>query len=212
MRFRGRTRRFTGERATLAAAAIAAAIACAAQQPAAAKEAAGPAAAPAGAPKPKTDIRSLYPLAVGNQWTYKGTLLGQAQESRVTIVKNEGPVFIDDRGGRLMFDREGLRDAKRYLLKAPATTGTSWMSVTSLTSTERFEIVDDTRRAVVPAGTFEKCVFVRALNKIDARKDMVTEWTYAPGVGIVRIETFIQLSGRELVRQGLLELSAYSLR
>jgi hypothetical protein len=197
----------------LACAALIAAAALAASACATEGSAVKGAGAEAAASREKTaDLTPFYPLEVGNTWTYRGTLLGQQQTSKVTITGREGPVYMDDRGGRLAFDRDGLRDAKRYLLKGPPVKGTSWVSVTSLTSTERFEIIDNGRKFAVPAGTFEGCLVVRAINKIDAQKSLVTEWTFAPGAGIIRIETFLDRNGKEMLPQGRFELVSYTLK
>lgn len=162
--------------------------------------------APAGA------AAKFYPLAVGNSWTYKGRLLGQPAQNRVTVTKKEGAVFFDDKGGQMMNDADGLRDRKRYLLKDPLRRGASWMSVASVSSVERFEIIDTGRSVKVEAGVFDGCIVVRGKNRIDPSKEFVTEWTYAPGVGLVRIQTFLLKEGKEYVPQGQFELSAFELK
>ncbi|MFA6034379.1 MAG: hypothetical protein WC889_15875 [Myxococcota bacterium] len=162
--------------------------------------------------KQETGIESLmrfYPMAVGNSWTYRGTLLHQVQEKTVSVVSAEGPWFVDSTGARLGWDAEGLRDGKRYLLRGPASTGNSWMSVLSLTSTERYEITATGVKAKTAAGTFEGCLTVRGSNRIDPKREFVTEWTYAPGVGIVLIETFVLTGGKDYTPQGRLELVSY---
>lgn len=158
------------------------------------------------------DVAKYYPLAVGNTWYFKGKLLGQPAENRVTVTKKDGAVYIDDKGGQLMIDGDGLRDRKRYLLKAPIVKGGTWMSVASLASVEKFEIVDTARAASVEAGRFDGCVVVRGKNRIDPQKEFVTEWTYAPGIGIVKIETFILKNGKDYIPQGQLELSSFELK
>jgi hypothetical protein len=86
------------------------------------------------------------------------------------------------------------------------------MSVASVSSVERFELIDAGRSVKVEAGAFDGCVVVRGKNRIDASKEFVTEWTYAPGVGLVRIHTFLLKEGKEYTPQGQLELSAFELK
>jgi hypothetical protein len=50
-------------------------------------------------------------------------------------------------------------------------------------------------RIETPAGRFEGCVKVRAHNRASPTTDHVLEITYAPGVGPVRIETFVIAEG-----------------
>jgi hypothetical protein len=171
----------------------------------------GPAAAAAAGFDP-AEVAHYYPLAVGNTWTYKGKLLGQTSERRVTVVRKNGPVYADDQQGEFMLDGEGVRDRKRYLIKGPIAKGNKWMSVASVSSVEHFEITDTGRSVSVAAGRFEGCVVVRATNRIDASKDFVTEWTYAPGVGLVKMENFILRNKKEYVPQGEFELSAYEIK
>ena len=206
---KGALRRNRVRLAALCAAAALALAACAAPS-AESGGAGGPTAAVAK--YSKEEIARYYPLAVGNTWLYKGALLNQPVQNRVTITRVDGAVYADDKGGQLLVDDEGLRDRKRYLLKGPIKKGVTWMSVASIASVERFEIVEAGRLVKVGAGSFDGCVIVRGKNKIDAHKDFVTEWTYAPGVGIVRIETFLLKEGKDYVPQGQLELSAYELR
>lgn len=174
-------------------------------------EAPGPAARAVAKSDP-AEVARYYPLAVGNTWTYKGKLLGQPAERRVTVVRKDGPIYIDDQQGEFMLDGEGVRDRKRYLLKGPISRGNTWMSVASVSSVEHFEITDTGRSVSVAAGRFEGCVVVRATNRIDAGKEFVTEWTYAPGVGLVRMDNFILRNKKEYVPQGEIELTAYEIK
>ena len=68
---------------------------------------------------------------------------------------------------------EGLRDgAKRYLLKAPLTEGTEWMSVADLNTVERYRIIDVDRKVTVPAGVFAACVVVRMEVRMKEKRGM----------------------------------------
>jgi hypothetical protein len=156
----------------------------------------------AHAPKPPEAPRyraaDFAPLAVGNEWVYESSQ--HPGEKRVAIVGTEGAYFVHDdpQKSKLRHDALGVRDEKRYLLQEPLARGTSWTSVVSVSSTERFEIVDTGFTTTTPAGVFTDCVRVRAVNRIDATKELRAEWTFAPGVGLVRIATVAKASGREI--------------
>ncbi|MBQ4334465.1 MAG: hypothetical protein IJC63_03760 [Myxococcaceae bacterium] len=152
----------------------------------------------------------LQPLAIGNSWSYRGTMAGQPVSRTVTIERIEDGFFVDDASGRLKLDSEGLRDDKRYLLKEPIACGHKWMAVLSVTSTERYEIVETDLAVDTPKGRFEGCVQVRAHNRIDANRALESDWFFAPGVGIVRIETRLREGDRQ-IPQSRIELVDYRL-
>src|SRR5690349_9992151 len=83
-----------------------------------------------------------YPLAVGNRWTYQVKLLGEASEQTIQIQREDGGVFFDSQGGQLSVDPFGITDHKRYLLREPVETGREWTNVVSVSSTERYRILD----------------------------------------------------------------------
>ena len=186
-------------RALLVAAAVSAA--CAHVEP----KAEAPVTAPASATP-----AAFYPLAVGNRWRYSGTLLGQPIDRTITIVRKEAGFFIDDANGHLAFDGAGVRDRDRYLLKAPLSRGASWTSVVSLQSVEKFTVSDLGVKCQCPAGSFDGCVVVTGQNRVDARTELTTEWTYAPGVGLVRMKTSLSREGKT-VPQATLELVGYEI-
>jgi hypothetical protein len=150
------------------------------------------------------------PLAVGNQWTYAGTMMGQPVERTITIVGTKDGFFVDDANGMFRVEPDGLRDDKRYLLMEPIEKSKTWSAVVSVGSTERYEVVDVGFTASTPAGAFRDCVRVRGTNRIDRVKSLSTEWTFAPGVGIVRIVVTAQVDGKS-IPQGTLELTARKL-
>jgi hypothetical protein len=151
------------------------------------------------------------PLAVGNQWTYAGAMMGQKLERTITIVGTRDGYFVDDANGQLRVEPDGLRDDKRYLLMEPIEKDRTWSSVVSVGSTERYQIVDVGFTTSTPAGAFIDCVRVRGVNRIDRSKELATEWTFAPGVGIVRIAVTASVDGK-VIPQGTLELTRHALR
>jgi len=157
------------------------------------------------------EVASYYPLAVGNAWTYSANVLGERTEQKVSIVKEDFGFFVDDQKGRLKVDAYGLRDDKRYLLREPLEVGRSWTSVVSAQSVERSRIVEVDEPCTVQAGAFLHCLTVENRNRQDEHHTLVMRMTFAPGVGIVRIQTALDNDGK-LVPQSELELAGYQVR
>ena len=59
-----------------------------------------------------------------------------------------------------------------------------------------------------PAGVFQDCVQVEARNRVDADTTLVNTFTFAPGVGLVRIQVEAERGGRR-IPQTWLELTSY---
>jgi hypothetical protein len=155
-----------------------------------------------------------FPLSVGNTWVYVDRSpqlpAGQAEQRRtVRVVSRDAEgYFHDNERGELRTDPDCLHDRMRRLLCAPFEVGRGWSSVVSVTSTERYEIAAADELVRTPAGTFPHCVKVRARNKAGPGAEAVLESTYAPGVGLVRIETFVVVKG-EATPQIRAELESY---
>lgn len=156
------------------------------------------------------DAAIYYPLAVGNRWTYQVKLLGEASEQTVRIEREVGGVFFDNQGGQLSVDAFGITDRKRYLLREPVEAGGEWTNVVSVSSTERYRILEVGPPCVVPAGRFERCVRVESRNRLDAKTTLVNEITFAPRVGIVRIQVVAETGGQRIPQTELL-LKSYEL-
>ncbi|HEY8209810.1 MAG TPA: hypothetical protein VIG99_20120 [Myxococcaceae bacterium] len=152
-----------------------------------------------------------YPLAVGNSWTYSANMLGDHSESTVTIVKQDFGWFVDDHKSRFKVDAYGLRDEKRYLIRAPLEVGKAWTSVVSVQSVEHAKIVDTDESVTVLAGVFDHCLTVETSNRQDDTKTLIMRMTFAPHVGIVRIQTTLDAEGK-LTPQTSVELTAYRVK
>lgn len=154
-------------------------------------------------------VGDYYPLAVGNRWTYR---LNGRDDKVVTveITKQEEGFFHDNQGGQLAVDAYGLRDPKRYLLRGPLETGHAWTNVVSVSSTERYQIIQAGGACDTPAGTFPSCVQVEGRNRVDAQTTLINTFTFAPGVGMVRLETAVETASQR-IPQTRLELTAYEL-
>ena len=157
--------------------------------------------APAGA-----DPSIYYPLAVGNSWTYEYTPGGRRQT--IQIVSRDGPWFVDDHRGRIRLDADGVRDADQYLLRAPLTPGAHWTAVQNLV-VQHFTVAAVDATAKTRAGEFTGCVVVRNEAPLaQGAGKFVTEWTYAPHVGLVQLRTQT-VSARGTQEQSRLDLAAY---
>lgn len=159
----------------------------------------------AGAPAPpvrEAGPAAYFPLAVGNSWTYldQSPALpagGRGATRTVRILERTPDGFYrDSERGELKVGPDCVRDRLRQLLCAPLEVGNRWTSTVSVASTERYEIAAVGETVVTPAGRFERCVRVRAHNRAPGGADYVNELTYAPGVGLVRIETFAVVDGK----------------
>ncbi len=157
-----------------------------------------PAAPPARAHAPA----DFVPLAVGTEWVYRdespavpADARGRTRTVRILERTKDG-YFKDSAGTELRADPDCLHDRERRLLCAPLEAGKSWASVLSVSSTERYEIVAVGERVATPAGTFAGCVRVRARNRASPSTELVNELTFAPGVGIVRMETAAVVGGK----------------
>jgi hypothetical protein len=154
------------------------------------------------------DVSAYYPLAVGNSWTYSANMLGDKVEKTVSIVKEDFGYFVDDNKGRLKVDAYGLRDDKRYLLRVPLEVGTKWTTIVSVQSKERSQILETDEPCTVPAGAFEHCLTVEHRNRQDETHDLVMRMTFAPHVGIARIQVAMDAGG-QLTPQSEMQLVAY---
>ena len=166
---------------------------------------AGPRPAPAAPAAPVTAAAGVpadyYPLAIGNEWTYRDETPSRAQgqpavSRTVRIVsRTRDGYFKDSDRGELRADPDCLHDRSRQLLCGPLGKGRTWTSVVSVSSTEKYEIVGVGEKLETPAGAFEGCVRVRAVNRAGPGAELVLEITYAPGIGPARIETFVLVNG-----------------
>lgn len=146
-------------------------------------------------------VRDFYPLSVGNRWTYDVRMGNRTERKSIEIVAEEQGFHRDSEGGLLRIDDEGLRDPQRYLLRDPLVKGTAWSSVPAPGSIESYEIVEAGTSCRTPAGTFARCVRVRGENRVAASRLLVSEWTYAEGVGLVELRTRIERGEDEFLPQ-----------
>src|SRR5512133_2289339 len=153
---------------------------------------------PAGAPAAASPA-DFYPLAVGNEWTWRDESPGLKQPGATRTVRilerTKDGYFRDTDRGELRADADCVHDRSRRLLCAPISRGNGWTSVVSVSSTEKYAIAGTGETAQTPAGRFDGCVRVRAHNAGQGA-ELIFETAYAPGVGPVRIETFVLVGGK----------------
>lgn len=154
-------------------------------------------------------VARYMPLAVGNHWTYVVRTDRMNAIRTVRILERRGGFYRDDQGGAFAFDGEGLRDERRYLILAPLAEGHRWESLLEGGRRERYEIVETDGRVTVPAGTFEEVLVVRATSPQGDGTTLEVEWSWAPGVGLIRLRSTAILAGGERVPQAEFELSDY---
>jgi hypothetical protein len=161
--------------------------------------------------RPSESLAAYYPLAVGNRWTYR--VNGRVDKTvDVEVLKEENGYFHDNQGGQLSVDGFGVRDRKRYLLRGPLAEGNQWTNVVSVSSTERYRILQSGVPCEAPAGSFAHCVRVEARNRVDAATTLVNALTFAEGVGLVRVEVSAEKSNGERMPQTWLELASFQLQ
>jgi hypothetical protein len=150
----------------------------------------------------------LFPLAVGNRWTYRVQFMGANQLLSVAIVSGGQGSFVDNRGQHYLLDHAGLRDDKRYLLRDPLELGKRWSAVVSLTDTEHYEVMGVDENVEVPAGHFSGCVRVEGRSP-GGQGVQLAEQVYCPGIGLVRVTTYEEQGGQRGPPQWHEELAAY---
>ncbi|HYH97562.1 hypothetical protein [Hyalangium sp.] len=161
-------------------------------------------------PRDSARLGDYYPLAVGNSWSYLVNGRGDKRVD-VQILKEEDGFFHDSQGGQLMVDSFGIRDQKRYLLRGPVEPGRTWTNVVSVSSTERYQILQAGVSCESRAGVFQDCVQVEGRNRVDAETTLINTFTFAPGVGLVRIQVEAERNGQR-IPQTWLELTSYQVK
>ncbi len=76
---------------------------------------------------------------------------------------------------------------------------------------ERFRIIDDRARMVLPAGRFEDCVVVESRSWMPSREERIIRRVYAPGVGLVRLMTLIRSGARRPTPMVDMKLLSYEI-
>ena len=156
-------------------------------------------------------IAAYVPLDVGHAWTYAMNFLGKTGERTVTIMSKDAEGFyVDDAQGALRVDDEGLRDRQRYLLRAPVVAGNQWKAVVSASAVERYKIESVGEPCETKAGRFEDCVVVSSKLRRDETMTLHARFTWAKGIGLVKIETESETGTSGRVKQTEQSLLRYT--
>ena len=159
---------------------------------------------------PQVTAGDFFAWAPGTRWTYERQFLGATETMEVKLLRKTPEGFLEDStGAQLLADGFGVRDQKRYLLRNPVASGTSWTNVVSVSSVESYEILGTGQPCATRAGRWTDCVVVESRNRIEAGKTLVNEYTLAPGVGIVRLATSLD-AGKGRLPQARLELVGFA--
>jgi hypothetical protein len=173
-----------------------------------------------------TPVKEIWPLKVGNQWTYEDQVLdsaGQALQldttvwliSKDTVIEGKTWYILTINGVR---EPEVLPGANRndgawawdgsseYLFwRYPAAVGDTWIV---MTDTATVESVNST--VAVPAGTFV-CVKYKWVGDRDRDRNYQCHYL-SPGVGRVKTEEFFRTAGGFEYVRFRNELISYALR
>jgi hypothetical protein len=139
--------------------------------------------------------RDYFPAAVGNSWAYlverpdtKEPTLAVSQVTRADAASFE--LKSGDELSSYEIRADGIVKAKAqyYVLKDPLELGARWpiLDGKGAVTVEALELVE-----TVPAGRFAACLRIRE----ELFGDQAIEWTYAPGVGPIRMRVFLLEGG-----------------
>jgi hypothetical protein len=151
------------------------------------------------------------PYQLGASWTYAINYLGQKGQQTITVVKEEEGYFVDDQQGRFRHTDEGLRDATRFLIRNPLEEGNEWKAILSASSVEHYRIIGVGQPCEAQAGRFEDCLVIESKNRRDEKTTLLATFTWARGIGLVKIETEAEIKGKGRVPQTERSLIHYSL-
>lgn len=150
------------------------------------------------------------PLKVGARWNYEVEYPGQKGEMMVELISFKDGHFVDNRKGTLQHTRNGLRDRDRYLIRHPIKAGNSWKSVVGPSAVEHLSIAEVGVPCESRAGRFADCLVVVGRLRRDKNMQLHIKWVWAKGVGLVKLETESEITGKGRERQVVHSLKDYS--
>lgn len=151
------------------------------------------------------------PLPLGGSWTYQVEYPGQKGEMTIELTGEDQGYVVDNKNGAFRHTPEGLRDRQRYLIKHPLVAGTKWKSVVGPSAVEHLELTSVGEPCESLAGKFEDCVVVSGRIRRDKTMELRIEWTWAKGVGLVKLQTEADVAGKAAMPQVTQSLKSYSL-
>jgi hypothetical protein len=163
-----------------------------------------------GGPDPTATASDYAPLKIGASYTYAMVYPGQTGEMTVTIQGEKDGYRVDNRGGAFRQTQEGLRDKDRFLIRHPLAAGNKWTSVTGPSAVEHYEILSVGEPCESAAGPYKDCLIVLSTLKKDATVALRIKWTWARGIGLVKLETEAEVQGRGVIPQVRQTLTKYA--
>ncbi|MGI6394046.1 MAG: hypothetical protein ACOX2F_04860 [bacterium] len=159
----------------------------------------------------KESALKYFPLALGNKWKYTVNYFGSSGEMEVVITGTDGEWFLDNKGGKIMADKRGIRDSDRYMLMFPLQRE-EWVAIVDTKTREIRKTVGVDETVKVPAGVFEGAIKVHTFVELPGSKVLHSFHYFVAGVGIVKIETFLEdLKEDKLIPQTVTELIGYEI-
>lgn len=154
-------------------------------------------------------VRDFYPMRLGSSWTYEMRMGHVVEEQKIELVAMEHGYFKDNLGGLLRVDSEGLRDPRRYMLRAPLIEGNEWSAVLEPGVIEYFSIEEVGTSCSAPAGVFGRCIRVRGMVSVGGGRNLLSQWTYAEGVGLVEFRSWSEKEEGENMQQIEMKLLSF---
>jgi hypothetical protein len=159
----------------------------------------------------KFPAEAYAPLRVGASYTYEVTFPGQQGTMEVRTVEQKDGFFLDNRQGTFKHTSDGLRDRQRYLIRYPLTPDHRWKAVVSPSAIEHYRIRSVGEPCESAAGSFQDCLVVESSLRRGKEMTLYVEWTWARGVGLVKVETEADIPGQGRIpqtKQSLLRFSS----
>jgi len=154
------------------------------------------------------------PLAVGNRATWR-VVPGPPEPQEVVVVsQDDRGFFVDNHGFALALRSDGVFDGQRFVLQDPLVVDHSWSAVPKGQPPESYKISATDVTVTTGAGTFTDCVVVDGeQTSVDPVTQQVGKllitWTYARGVGLVKVEQRMVLGGEPPVTGVTMELLSF---
>ena len=164
-------------------------------------------------------VMELFPLKVGNTWTFNFTDEDNVTTEVVNTVKNEITILQNEKWFVLDYDNElqsvcknksdGFwfadynTESKIYtpelVYKYPASTGNQYETNSGI----KVKVVSINEKITVPFGTFD-CYHY----EIDYGDDMVTDEYFAPNVGLIKLVSYAVEAGQK-IKKSTTELKSF---
>lgn len=119
----------------------------------------------------------------------------------VKVVGEKDGYFVDSKEAEWRHTAEGLRDRHRFLIKNPIKAGITWKTVVSPSAVEHTKILTANERCETLAGVFEDCIVVESSLRQNADVTLYIRWTWAKGIGLVKLETEADIAGKGRIPQ-----------